>query len=373
MTTADTTLKKDPPKPGDERIRQTGLLRQIMRRPEVGALAGAIVIWIYFAIAAGADFSGASGASLFLETASELGILTVAVTLLMISGEFDLSVGSVMGATTMATAIFATAYALPLPVAMLLSLAIALVIGFLNGVLVVRTKLPSFIITLGSLFAVRGATIAFSLAAAGTSNVDALAQKVPGWDSWRPLFHSAFFSIERVTQRTSFTGEVTTITSSIDFDVSILWWLGLILLATWVLLRTQFGNWIFAVGGDANAARNTGVPVDRVKITLFMGTAAAAWLLSQIQLFGIQSASSLRGDLQELFAISAAVIGGTLLTGGYGSVIGGALGALIYGMVRLGVPAAGIDSELFRVVLGALIIIAVLVNNFVRKQALGGR
>ncbi|MEL6149378.1 MAG: ABC transporter permease, partial [Chloroflexota bacterium] len=109
------------------------------------------------------------------------------------------------------------------------------------------------------------------------------------------------------------------------------------------------------------------------KIILFMGTAAAAWLLAQVQLFGIQSASSLRGDLQELFAISAAVIGGTLLTGGYGSVIGGALGALIYGMVRFGVPAAGIDSELFRVVLGALIIIAVLVNNFVRKQALGGR
>lgn len=363
----------DKSKPSDERVKQTSILRKLLRRPEVGAVAGAIVIWIYFAFAAGNDFSGASGASLFLETASELGILTVAVTLLMISGEFDLSVGSTMGACTMATAIFATTYALPLPIAMILSLAIALLIGFLNGLLVVRTKLPSFIITLGSLFAVRGATIALSLAASGTSNVDALAQKVDGWSSWRPLFHSAFFSLEKVTERTSFTGEVTTIVSSIDYDVSIIWWLALIIVATWILLRTQFGNWIFAVGGDENAARNTGVPVNRVKIILFMGTAASAWLLSQIQLFGIQSASSLRGDLQELYAISAAVIGGTLLTGGYGSVIGGALGALIYGMVRVGVPAAGIDSELFRVVLGALIIIAVLVNNFVRKQALGGR
>ncbi len=357
----------------DERVKQTSTFRRFLRRPEAGAIAGTIVIWLYFAFAAGRDFASASGTALFLETASELGVLTVAVTLLMIAGEFDLSVGSIMGAGTMATAILITVYGLPVPVAMLLSLLICLAVGFFNGVLVVRTKLPSFIITLGSLFAVRGATIALSLAASGTSNVDALAQKVPGWADWRPFFHSAFFSLERVTERTSFTGEVTTITSSVDFDVSILWWIGLIAFGTWLLRRTQFGNWVFAVGGDENAARNVGVPVNRVKILLFMGTAAAAWLLSQIQLFGIQSASSLRGDLQELFAISAAVIGGTLLTGGYGSIIGGALGALIYGMVRVGVPAAGIDSELFRVVLGALIIIAVLVNNFVRKQALGGR
>ncbi len=371
MASATSTVQKQ--KPGDERVKQASLVQRILRRPEVGALAGVVVIWIFFAFAAGADFAGVNGASLFLETASELGILVVAVTLLMIAGEFDLSVGSTIGASTMATAIFAATYGLPLPIAMLLSLLIALGIGFFNGLLVVRTKLPSFIITLGSLFAVRGATIALSLAAAGTSNVDALAQKVDGWQNWRPLFHSAFISLERVTERTSFTGETVTITSTTDFDVSILWWLALIAIATWVLLRTRFGNWIFAVGGDENAARNTGVPVDRVKISLFMTTAAAAWLLGQIQVFGIQSAAALRGDLQELFAISAAVIGGTLLTGGYGSVIGGALGALIYGMVRLGVPAAGIDSELFRVVLGALIIVAVLVNNYVRRQALGGR
>ncbi|MEO1444179.1 MAG: ABC transporter permease, partial [Chloroflexota bacterium] len=339
---ASTPAAVDKQKQGDERVKQTGPLRRFLRRPEAGAIAGTLIIWLYFAFAAGNDFASLNGTALFLETASELGILTVAVTLLMISGEFDLSIGSTMGAATMATAIFATTYALPLPVSMLLSLLIALAVGFFNGILVVRTKLPSFIITLGTLFAVRGATIALSLAAAGTSNVDALAQKVEGWQAWRPVFHSAFISLERITERTSFTGEVTQIISRIEYDVSILWWLGLIAIATWVLLRTQFGNWIFAVGGDENAARNVGVPVDRVKIILFMCTAAAAWLLAQVQLFGIQSASSLRGDLQELFAISAAVIGGTLLTGGYGSVIGGALGALIYGMVRFGVPAAGI-------------------------------
>ncbi len=357
----------------DDRLQQTSLFRRVLRRPESGAAAGAVVIWLYFAFAAGNNFASPSGTALFLETASELGILTVAVTLLMIAGEFDLSIGSTMGASTMATAIFATVYGLPLPVAMALSLGVALLIGLFNGLLVVRTGLPSFIITLGSLFAVRGATLAFSLAAAGTSNIDALARQVPGWETWRPLFHSAFFSLERVRERTSFTGEVTQVTTSIDFDVSVVWWLGLVALATWVLLRTRYGNWIFAVGGEPDAARNMGVPVRRVKVGLFMMTAAAAWLASQIQLFGIQSAAALRGELQELYAISAAVIGGTLLTGGYGSVIGGALGALIYGMVRVGVPAAGIDSQLFQVFLGVLIIIAVLVNNVVRRQALKGR
>lgn len=357
----------------DERVKQVSTLTRILRRPEAGALAGAVAIWVIFAIIAGTDFAGASGASLFLETASELGILTVSVTLLMIAGEFDLSVGSTIGAATMATAIFATTGGLPLPIAMVFSLVICLAIGFFNGLLVVRTKLPSFIITLGSLFAVRGATIALSLIVAGTSNVDALATRVAGWSNIRPIFQSSFYSIAQSRTRTGFDGSEVTIESFIEFDISVIWWIALIILGTWILQRTVFGNWVFAVGGDENAARNVGVPVNRVKIILFMLTASSAWLLAQIQLFAVQSASSLRGELQELYAISAAVIGGTLLTGGYGSVIGGALGALIYGMVRTGVPAAGIGSEWFQVVLGALIITAVLVNNFVRKQALGGK
>lgn len=362
----------DPHLEPDSRLKNTQHTFRWLRRPEMGALAGVVVIWLYFAITAGDDFASPSGTALFLKTASELGILTVAVTLLMIAGEFDLSVGSIIGASTMATAIFATTYGLPLPIAMCLSLLIALLIGGFNGLLVVRTKLPSFIITLGSMFAVRGGAIALSLAIANTSNIDSLARKISNWDAWRPLFYSSFFTLEKVTERVSFTGDVTQIRTDIDFNVSILWWLALILVATFVLLRTPFGNWIFAVGGDVDAARNTGVPVNRVKVSLFMSTAAAAWLLGQIQLFGIQSAAALRGETQELYAISAAVIGGTLLTGGYGSVIGGALGALIYGMVGLGVPAAGIDSEFFRVFLGVLIIVAVLVNNAVRRQALNG-
>ena len=110
--------------------------------------------------------------------------------------------------------------------------------------------------------------------------------------------------------------------------VSILWWIGLTLFFTWILMRTRFGNWIFAAGGDANAARNVGVPVARTKITLFMLTALAAALFAAIQVLVTGSADTLRGNLKEFEAIIAVVIGGTLLTGGYGSAIGAMFGAL---------------------------------------------
>ena len=138
-----------------------------------------------------------------------------------------------------------------------------------------------------------------------------------------------------------------------------------------MLLRTQFGNWIFAVGGNPVAARMVGVPVNRVKILLFMNTALAAWLVAMIEVTSARSADVLRGEQREFYAIIAAVIGGVLLTGGYGTVIGAVLGALIYGMVRQGVVFAGIDADWVAAVLGAMLLAAVLVNRFVRERALG--
>ena len=123
------------------------------------------------------------------------------------------------------------------------------------------------------------------------------------------------------------------------------------------------------MGGDQNAARNVGVPVNRMKIILFMTTAAAAWLVATIQVISVGSADTLRGELREFYAIIAVVIGGTLLTGGYGSAIGAVFGALIFGMVQQGIVFTGVDSDWFQVFMGAMLIIAVLVNNFIRKQA----
>ena len=148
-----------------------------------------------------------------------------------------------------------------------------------------------------------------------------------------------------------------------------MWWIVLTLVGSYVLRQTQFGNWIFGVGGSKVAARMVGVPVNRVKITLFMTTAAAAWLLATIQAVNFTGSDVLRGTGSEFEAIIAAVIGGNLLTGGYGSVVGAAFGALIFGMVRQGIVFAGVDADWFMVFMGLMLLLAVLANNFIRQRA----
>ena len=154
-----------------------------------------------------------------------------------------------------------------------------------------------------------------------------------------------------------------------NFDIAILWWIAIAILGTWVLLRTRVGNWIFGVGGDNNASRNVGVPVNRLKIALFMTTAFAAFFVALIQVTQTNGADSLRGELQEFNAIIAAVVGGVLLTGGYGSVIGAAVGALIFAMVQQGIIITGVDGDWFKVFVGAILVLAVIFNNFIRTQA----
>src|SRR5215212_9533782 len=291
-----------------ERVRKVGFLRRWLTRPELAAVAGAILVFAFFAIVAGnRGFLASRGTISYLEVAAQLGIVAVPVALLMIAGEFDLSVGSMVGAAGMIIAISVSEYGLPLLVGVLLALAVALLVGFFNGYLVIKTGLPSFIVTLGMLFALRGLTIGFARLLTGRTQIG-LSDAVSG----NPL-------------TSLFAGSIG------DFSVTIVWWLLLAVLGTYVLQRTVFGNWIFGSGGDANAARNVGVPVSRVKITLFMCTAASAALLATIQVLDAGSADVLRGELVELQAIAAAVIGGVLLTGGYGSVVGALFGALIFG------------------------------------------
>lgn len=343
---ANTVLKQ-----GDERMVQASVLKRLLTRPELGALGGAVLVWMVFAVIAGdRGFLTLLGTASYLEVSSYLGILAVTIALLMIGGEFDLSIGSMIGAAGATTAILGSVFGMPLWVAALVALVMALVVGFINGIMVVRTKLPSFIITLGSLFILRGLTIGLTRIATGRTQIGGLDQ-LPGFGVMHALMGG------RITM------------AGVSFPISIVWWLGITGLATWILMRTRFGNWIFSVGGNDSAARNVGVPVDRVKITLFMTTAAAAWLVAIIQLTVVKSADTLRGTQQEFIAIIAAVIGGNLLTGGYGSAVGAALGALIFGMVRQGIVYAGIDADWFQVFLGAMLIVAVLVNNFIRDRA----
>ncbi|HEV2127966.1 MAG TPA: ABC transporter permease [Thermomicrobiales bacterium] len=339
----------------DERLRQTGLIRGTLLRPEVGAIMGAAALWAYFAIVAGdRGFLSWRGTISYLEVSAQLGILSVAVALLMIGGEFDLSIGSTIGASGMIIAIASVNYELNLWLALVVSLIVAIAIGLANGVLVRWSGLPSFIITLATLFIIRGLTIALTRIETGRTQLGGV-EDTAGFDLARSVFGS---DLQLFGTR---------------FPVSILWWLGLTALATWVLLRTPFGNWIFGSGGNEQAARNIGVPVTRVKITLFVGTAVAAWLVAVVQVISTTGADVLRGTGQEFFAIIAVVIGGTLLTGGYGSAIGAAIGALIFGMVRQGIVYAGVDADWFQVFLGGMVLIAVLINRYVRKRAMEAR
>jgi simple sugar transport system permease protein len=331
----------------DERVRRVGSFRKWLNRPELAAVAGAILVFAFFAITAGdSGFLTFGGTMSYLEVAAQLGIVAVPVALLMIAGEFDLSVGSMIGAAGMVVAIATAEYGWPLWAAVLLAFGLAALIGLFNGYVVIKTGLPSFIVTLGLLFALRGLTIGFARLITGRTQVGGLDEATEGG------FLTSLFA-----------GTIGGV------PVSILWWIVLAALATWILLRTAFGNWIFGAGGDATAARNAGVPVNRVKILLFMSTALSAALLAIIQVMDAGSADVLRGELYELQAIAAAVIGGTLLTGGYGSAIGALFGALIFGMVQQGIFFTGVNTDWFQVFVGAMLLGAVLFNNFIRRRA----
>lgn len=331
--------------PADERVRRVGLARVLLNRPELGAVAGAILVWLLFAVLAGdRGFLSTRGVATYLEVAAQVGIIGSAVALLMIAGEFDLSVGSMVGAASMLVAIGIGEWGLPVWLAVILAFAFALAVGAINGWLVVRTRLPSFIVTLGTLFILRGVTIGVTRAVTSTTQV-------------------RIGDIGNDPVAAIFTTDIGPV------SISVIWWLLLAGIATFVLMRTSFGNWIFGAGGSAVAARNVGVPVDRVKIILFMATAASACLLAVIQVLQFGSGDVLRGEQKEFEAIITAVIGGTLLTGGYGSAIGTVFGALTLGITKQGIFFAGIPGDWYQAFLGVLLLAAVLVNNWVRVRA----
>jgi simple sugar transport system permease protein len=326
-------------------------MRKLLNRPEFGAVGGTAAIWLFFAFYAGnSGFLSWPGTASYLEIASELGILAAAVSLLMIAGEFDLSVGSTIAATGMTISLLSERLGWSLWAAIAAAAVLALGVGFLNGLVVVRTRLPSFIVTLGTLFILSGSTIGITRLVTGRTQVGGLHEALH-YGAVETLFASRIGG----------------------FSVSIVWWVALTALTAWVLLRTRFGNWIFGAGGAPEASRNLGVPVARVKIALFMTTALAAWFIATSQAIKFTGTDVLRGTGKELEAILAAVIGGTLLTGGYGSVIGAGFGALIFGMVQQGIVFSGIDSDWYKVFLGAMLITAVLVNSYVRGKVMEAR
>ena len=338
-----------------ERMLRTNPLRRLLVRPETGAVAGAIAVWIFFAIVAGGSgFLTSRGVSSYLSVSAELAIQAIPVALLMIGGEFDLSIGSTVGATGMIIAILSTQFGWNIWASIVVALIFAVLVGILNGYLVIRTGLPSFIVTLGTAYILLGATTGItSIVTNGLTVVNGIDQ-APGYSSAHAIFATALGGGQQ-------------------FPIEILWALALVALATWLLLGTSFGNWIFGVGGDAHAARNIGVPVTRVKILLFIGTAVCSCLLAIILDVKFTNADVLRGQGNEFYAIVAAVVGGVLLTGGYGSAIGAMFGALVFGIVEEGIVFAGVNAEWYKAVIGLILLLAVLLNSYVRKLAMEAR
>jgi simple sugar transport system permease protein len=335
--------------PVDERVAHVSVMRRLLVRPELASVIGAVVVFAFFA-AQSSVFSSARGISNWLDIASTYGIMAVAVGLLMIGGEFDISAGVMTGTTGLTIAILATEYSWNVWAAMGAALALALVVGAFNGVVVIRTGLPSFIVTLGTFLMLQGLNLGVTKALTDTVQVSGLG-RADGYDSAHSVFARTFHMF------------------GADFRVAILWWIAVTAVATWMLMRTRPGNWIFAVGGNQLAARSVGVPAARTKVALFMTTAGAAWLVGSINALRLTSVQANTGIGQEFIFIIAAVIGGCLLTGGYGSAIGASIGAIIFGMADRGIIFAGWDADWFKFFLGVMLLLAALTNAYVRRYA----
>ncbi|MEP0324922.1 ABC transporter permease [Bauldia litoralis] len=357
----------------DERLATTGWLTRLLRRPEAGAASGLVATIIIFALLPGASaLYSLQGSLTFLTLSAELGIIATAAALLIIAGEFDLSVGSMIGFAGVVIGLTVRHLDFPLWGGILSAFAVAIAVGWFNGFVVVRTRLPSFIVTLATLFILRGLSVAITRAVTGRTQIPYILDDVPDPGT------ASLFNGDVLTGLFQWMGDLGWIATRSDgvpfvpgIPMSIVWWIGVTVVAAYVLTQTRFGNWIYAAGGDPEVARNVGVPVSRVKIILFIGTACSATLLATIQVMDAGSADTLRGLLKEFEAIIAAVIGGVLLTGGYGTVYGAMFGALIFGLVQMGIFFTGIDTDWFKVFLGIVILIAVLVNNYIRAKALG--
>jgi simple sugar transport system permease protein len=339
-----------PPPLGDERLVELGLGKRLLSRPDIGAFLGAVAVFLGFSyFARDVNWIGDPGIwASWTDQAAQYGIVAVPVALLMIGGEFDLSAGVMIGSSGLLLGYLATHANMNIWPAMAIVLLFGLAVGFLNGYTVVRSRLPSFIVTLATFFILQGVNAALTLKLTGTTAIEDI-DSATGFTSARRLLASEF--------------------SQYDYKARVLWWIGITIVGAWLLAKTRFGNWVYSAGGDPVAARNVGVPVARTKILLFMMTSATAALMGIIEALELRSAQSKEGIGLEFIFIICAVVGGCLLTGGYGSVVGTFFGAAMLGMVGLGIVYAQWDSNWTFTFQGVILFLAVMLNTIIRGQA----
>jgi simple sugar transport system permease protein len=302
------------------------------------------VVFVFFAIFGGANgFISLNGTASWADSAAELGIVAVPVGVLMIAGEFDLSIAATIGMSSLIIGLGTGHFGWPLIVSIAVAVFIGILVGLINGFVTVRTGLPSFIVTLATYMAISGASLYATRVITSTTTVSVVATG---------FLHSLFAG------------------SVHQFNISILWCVLIVLGAAFLLNRSVFGNWTLATGGDKATARSAGVPTDRVKILLFVATSLGATLLGVIQALEYNGGQVGQGNNFIFEAIVASVVGGVLLQGGYGSAIGVLFGSMTYAIVDVGIYYTGWDSDLAQVILGGLVLLAVLTNSGLRRFAI---
>ena len=389
-----------------DRLQKENWFQRTVRRPEIGAFIVMMIIIVALAMASGGKAFNALGLKNNVAIIAQLGIIATGAALLMIAGEFDLSIGPMIAFAGMSIAVmlkwglpFGLGEATPI-LAFLITLVMTLAFGWLIGTIVVRSGLSSFIVTLAFWFFLRGLTeVCFRLINQNT-NVSGLPDfkkeswfaeqmggEVFGW-----FFDAWYWVGTKVSAGLEFTGDMTK-SEKLDlinylsflninrkmeqwvtgFDARLLWFIIIAGAAWYVLARTQLGSWIYATGDNKESARANGVPVNRVKVGLFMFSAFCATIFASCQVFDTNSSDAAKGMFKELEAIAIAVVGGILMTGGFGTIVGVVFGAITFGLVANAVFfIPWIDGAWFRVFVGTVLLAAVFANERIRKRITGG-
>jgi simple sugar transport system permease protein len=319
-------------------------LSSFARLPGMGALVSLIGVVAFYVVFGGVDVVTLGSAASWMNFAANLGIVAIPVGMLMIAGEIDISVGAMIPAGSMTVAVVSGYYGLPIVVGMLAALSLGVIVGTVNGVLTNRTSVPSLIITLGTLVAMQGVILTAAKLLTGEASV---AITAPDW--------AKFVFGQLITA---------------SHQVIILWWVGFALVLGFVLHQSRIGNWIFAMGGDRISARNAGIPVGKLTIGLFILSSCSASFVGICQAILFNSAQ-VSGGMGIIFnAIVSVVVGGVLLTGGFGSVFGIFIGTLTFAVVSQGIYFTQIDRNWANLIIGIMLLIAVGLNESFRKLAL---
>lgn len=324
--------------------RTSASLGELIRSPAMGAFVGMVIVFSIFTMFGfQRNFLSVGGFANWMNFASTVGIIAIPVAFLMIAGELDISTGAVLPASAMMLGISVNHYDAPMWLGIVLTLTMAASVGLVNGILVTRTQVPSFIVTLATLFAVGGLTLALSDFLINNTNVSL---QSPDWA--KALFGTRYFG----------------------FRSAVFWWLGLIVIFWFFLHKSPWGNWVFAVGGDPESARNAGIPVNKLKIWLFILCSVCTALAGMCQVIQFNSAQSATFFNMIFFTIIACVVGGVLLNGGFGSVVGVVFGTMTLGIVQQGINYTEIDRNLSLLIIGVMLLIAVLMNGTFQKLAI---